>query len=304
MRIMPRPSRLLAAVAVAALVLAPSLVMARAGGGGSLGSRGARTYSAPPRTNTAPSFGAPFERSVTPRSAAPAYPSAQPGYARGGFTSGLLGGLLGAGIGGLLFGHGLFGGGGFGFIGFLLQLLILYFVVRWLFRMFFRRPAMAGPGMVYPKMGQPSAGMFGGGATSSPQRPVAIAPADYQAFERILQQVQAAWSAHDLNRLQSLATPEMVAYFSDQLSAQASRGVRNVVTDVRLEQGDLSEAWSEDDREYATVAMRFSMIDVTTDSGGRVVEGSPTQRTSATELWTFMRAQGGNWILSAIQQAS
>jgi predicted lipid-binding transport protein (Tim44 family) len=34
---------------------------------------------------------------------------------------------------------------------------------------------------------------------------------------------------------------------------------------------------------------------------GRVVEGgSPSE---ATELWTFMRARGGSWLLSAIQQA-
>ena len=49
-------------------------------------------------------------------------------------------------------------------------------------------------------------------------------------------------------------------------------------------------------------AMRFSMIDVTRDQSGRVVEGHPTQRDMATELWTFVRIRGGRWILSAIQQ--
>ncbi len=34
---------------------------------------------------------------------------------------------------------------------------------------------------------------------------------------------------------------------------------------------------------------------------GRVVEGGSPSET--TELWTFMRARGGNWLLSAIQQA-
>jgi predicted lipid-binding transport protein (Tim44 family) len=34
---------------------------------------------------------------------------------------------------------------------------------------------------------------------------------------------------------------------------------------------------------------------------GRVVEGgSPSE---VTEVWTFMRSSGGDWILSAIQQA-
>jgi predicted lipid-binding transport protein (Tim44 family) len=95
----------------------------------------------------------------------------------------------------------------------------------------------------------------------------------------------------------------MLSYFADQLSDQASHGVRNTVTEVKLEQGDLAEAWAEPGREYATVAMRFSMIDVTRDASGRVVEGDLAQRTEAIEVWTFLRAPGGHWILSAIQQA-
>ena len=50
--------------------------------------------------------------------------------------------------------------------------------------------------------------------------------------------------------------------------------------------------------------MRFSMIDVTRRiADGTVVEGNPNVRTEATEVWTFLRSRGGNWILSAIQQA-
>ena len=60
------------------------------------------------------------------------------------------------------------------------------------------------------------------------------------------------------------------------MAEQASRGVVNAVTEVRLEQGDLAEAWAEPGREYATVAMRFSMIDVTRDQAGRVVEKAST----------------------------
>jgi predicted lipid-binding transport protein (Tim44 family) len=35
-------------------------------------------------------------------------------------------------------------------------------------------------------------------------------------------------------------------------------------------------------------------------ASGRVVEGG--RRSEITELWTFMRARGGDWLLSAIQQ--
>ena len=72
---------------------------------------------------------------------------------------------------------------------------------------------------------------------------------------------------------------------------------------MRLDRGDLAQAWTEGSREYATVAMRFSMLDVTYDANERVVDGSRTERQQVTEVWTFVRSPGGRWILSAIQQA-
>ena len=311
---MRRSSAVITALAVAALAFAPSFADARAGSGSSSGSRGSRTYSAPPSTSTAPSTAAPMERSMAARpspSAPMAGGAAAP--ARSGFGSGLMGGLagglLGVGLGGLLMGNGMFGGGGmggFGFIGFILQMVLLFFVARWLLRMFFRRqqPAMATGPMA--RMGEPAAmgagsmGGMGGGAPAAP--PLNVSPADFESFEQLLKGVQAAWSNQDLRALGQIASPEMVSYFADQLAEQTSRGVRNSVTDVKLEQGDLAEAWSEGGREYATVAMRFSMLDVTRDSGGRVVDGDLALRTMATEVWTFVRAPGGRWLLSAIQQ--
>jgi predicted lipid-binding transport protein (Tim44 family) len=315
---MRRTSFALAAFAALALALAPGLADARAGGGGSMGSRGGRTWSAPPSTGTAPYSAQPFQRSVTPnRPSSPGYAApgyGAPGYAapRSAFTSGLLGGLVGAGIGGLLFGHGFFGGihGGFGFIGFLLQIFIIVMVVRWLIRRFRgTRPSLAGAGSFFAPPGagprqMPMGGGMGSGMAPRPQAgpPIAIGQADYQSFEQNLQAIQAAWSAQDLDGLRALATPEMVSYFAEQLADQSSRGVRNTVTDVRLEKGDLAEAWAENGREYATVAMRFSMVDVTRDATGRIVDGSPSEHVTATELWTFLRSPGGRWILSAIQQ--
>jgi len=314
-----RGSRLVATTAVLALLLAPGIADARLGGGGSMGSRGGMTYSAPPSTRTAPGTAAPMERTLTPTAPrpAPGYspPVGAPMPARSGFMSGLAGGLIGAGIGSMLFGGGFggfFGHGlGFGgFLGFLLQIFLIVVIGRFLWRLFMRNrtPALAGgPGMFARTGGMPMGGMSGGGMSGGPgpsggPPPVAITPADFQEFEQILQASQAAWSARDLNALRAMSTPEMVGYFSEQLSDHASRGVTNTVTDVRLESGDLAQSWAEAGREYATVAMRFSMVDVTRDSAGRVVDGSPTEHVQATEVWTFVRAQGGHWILSAIQQ--
>jgi predicted lipid-binding transport protein (Tim44 family) len=307
-------SRLLPAVAAALFLLAPTIADARLGGGGSMGSRGSMSFSAPPSTRTAPSYAVPLQRSMTPNSSGYAAPNyARPGYGqRSPFMSGLLGGLIGAGIGGMLFGGGFFGHGlGFGgFLGFLLQMALLVMLGRFLWRRFMGGQSMfAGSPGLYGRGGAPG-GMMGGGMMGGPAPPrpsggppVAITQADFQEFEQLLQATQSAWSARDLNALRAMATPEMVGYFSEQLSDLASKGLTDTVTDVRLESGDLAQAWAESGRDYATVAMRFSMIDVTRDGAGRVVDGSATERVLVTEVWTFVRARGGHWILSAIQQA-
>ena len=304
---MRRTRLLLAGFAALALALSPGLADARAGGGSSMGSRGSMTYSAPRSTNTAPYSASPMQRSMTPQSQpSPGYGGAPmyQGQRSSGFMSGLMGGLIGAGIGGMLFGHGFMGGGmgGLGFLGLLLQIFLVVVVVRFLYRYFMgsRAPAMAGGPNIFARGGMPGPIPSGAGPSGPPT--LAIGPQDYQQFEQLLKGIQASWSAHDLNGMQAMATPEMVSYFSEQMSEQVSRGVRNVVSDVALVSGDLSQAWAEQGREYATVAMRFSMVDVTRDAAGRIVDGSSTEHVTVTEIWTFVRSRGGHWILSAIQQ--
>jgi predicted lipid-binding transport protein (Tim44 family) len=141
--------------------------------------------------------------------------------------------------------------------------------------------------------------MFGSNAPAN--QPLTITKPDYDDFERLLTDVQAAYSDEDLNALRAKVTPEMLSYFSDQLAENASRGLVNKVTGVKLEQGDLAEAWNEGNVEYATVAMRFSLNDQMVDRAtGRTVESEPPGE--VTELWTFIRARNGGWLLSGLQQ--
>jgi predicted lipid-binding transport protein (Tim44 family) len=94
----------------------------------------------------------------------------------------------------------------------------------------------------------------------------------------------------------------MLSYYAEELAANASRGVRNEITDVRLLQGDLAEAWREGGDDYATVAMRYQQNDALVDrNSGHVVDGGGGPE-EGTEYWTFRRAQGGPWMVSAIQQ--
>jgi predicted lipid-binding transport protein (Tim44 family) len=286
---------------------------ARVGGGFGSGSRGTRTFAPPPSTSTAPGGAQPLNRTFTQ----PGSPGiGAPAAAGGGFFNrlggrGMLGGLaagfLGAGLLGMLFGGGMFGGlGGLSSIfGLILQIGLIFIVVRlamaWWQRRHETAPAYAGPAAApgAPSSFRAAATGFGLGSGSTP---LEILPADYEAFERLLSDIQAAWSNEDVAKLHTLATPEMVSYFTKDLEANRARNVVNKVSGTRLLQGDLAEAWREGDTDFASVAMRFSLIDNTVDrTSGRLVEGSE-QPSEVTEVWTFLRPRGGNWELSAIQQ--
>jgi predicted lipid-binding transport protein (Tim44 family) len=324
----------LISLALAALLaLTPAIAEARMGGGGSFGSRGSRTWSAPPSTSTAPGTASPFQRSETAR---PGYGANQPRYnnpAFGGSSfgrgllGGLAGGLLGAGLFGLLTGNGFFGGiGGFmSIIGFLLQIALVVFLARMAFAWWQRRNAPAGVGPQGSTFGFTGGAPFGGrpmgagfgagpmgfGTAGAPQRPrttpIQVAAGDFSAFERLLGESQAAYSREDMGSLRQMATPEMIRHFDEEIAENRSRGLVNRVSNVKLLQGDLSEAWREGSDEYATVAMRFALNDVMEDRAtGKPAPGS-TGETQATEVWTFRRPAGAGpeaWKLSGIQQAA
>ena len=298
------------AIAATCSVLPMSAADARLGGGASFGSRGSRTFSMPSATPTAPRV-SPFQSSATPR---PGFGTGgfgtngfgRPGFFGGGFGRGLIGGFLGAGLFGMLFGGGFGGGlgGGMSFIGLLLQLGLLFLVVRFLMNMFRNRQA-AGYGGTVSAFGGAPAGGLGGGARPR-TTPITIGPDDYQAFERRLTDSQHAYSEGDVGALRRLATTEMAGNFEQELAANARQGVVNKLSNVKLLQGDLSEAWREDGTDFATVAMKFSLVDETIEtSSGRLVSGNATQPQVVTEVWTFARpaaAAPDRWLLSAIQQ--
>ena len=289
----------------------------------SFGSRGSQTHSAPPSTSTAPNAARPMERSMTqpgqPSTVGRTATAPAPGgfLGRPGFMGGLFAGFLGAGLLGMLMGHGFGGGlgGAASMLGLLLQIgiiaLIGYLIWTWWQRR--SQPALAsgpmsrnyGPGSS-PQMGFGGGGFGGGAAAPVPAAraagtdEVGLTPGDFNTFEQILADVQTAYGKEDLSALRSHVTPELLSYYSEELAANASRGVVNRISDVKLLQGDLAEAWREGDTDYATVAMRYALNDTYVDQTGRVVEGGPDE---ATEVWTFRRSHGGKWLLSAIQQA-
>jgi predicted lipid-binding transport protein (Tim44 family) len=300
-------------VAAASLALLADLADARVGGGRSVGSRGAKTFQAPPATNTAPKPAAPIERSMTQpgksttaQNVQPAAGAATQASRFGGWKGLLLGGLIGAGLASM-FGFGALAN----VLGFLLQIALIGGII-YLAVLFFRsRRAQPALATATAAAGQAprnanyrdAATALGGGGGSA----LTIGPDDFDAFERLLGEVQTAYGRNDLEALGDRTTPEMLSYFAQELDADTKKGVRNEVSQAKLLQGDLAEAWREADGEYASVAMRYSIIDATVEAAsGRVVSGSTTAPQEVTEVWTFRRPGNGTahqWELSAIQQA-
>lgn len=346
-----------AALGIAVSFVAVDMAEARRASGG-FGSRGTRTFSAPPSTSTAPGQTAPINRSMTPNTQQnQATPGAaqltRPGAQAPQQSRGLFGGMMGGLMGGLLMG-GLFGmlmGGGFGgmagFFGMLLQVALIGLLVMFAMRFFASRrqgqPAFGGAGgsqrtdhsgssfnggpqagpsassFKIPKIGA-LAGAAGGAAaaTAATAKPVAhanamsegdeigITQSDLEVFQKMLQDVQAAYGAEDYGTLRKLTTPEAMSYLAEELSDNATSGVKNDVRDVTLLQGDVAEAWHEEGQDYATVAMRYSAIDIMRDrTSGKVIEGDEQHPSEAVEMWTFVRRGGNdNWQVAAIQAAA
>ncbi|PTM97617.1 Tim44 domain-containing protein [Mycoplana dimorpha] len=325
-------------VAVMVMVTAVDVAEARRAGGGGFGSRGTRTFSPPPATRTAPTQTAPIDRTMTQKPAGQQAPGAnqqtaganRPAAQRpglfGGLAGGLLGGLMLGGLVGMLMGNGL--GGAAGFLGLLLQAALLFAVVSLAMRFFrSRQPAFNGGTAAGTAAGGPLGGLTGtartaeggtgpsfsipriGGGLSpraaAPQQAdeMGVGQQDLDQFEKMLKEVQAAYGAEDYAALRKLTTPEAMSWLAEELSDNATGGVKNEVRDVHLLQGDVAEAWREDDgTQYATVAMRYESIDVLRDRAtGKVVSGDPDNLTESVEVWTFQRKPGADWQVSAIQ---
>lgn len=120
-------------VSVLAMLLALLAVAehadARRASGGGFGSRGTRTFQAPPTTTVAPTTAVPIQRTMTPQpqinQTTPIQPQGtapRPGFFSN-FGGSLVGGLLVGGLVGALLGYGF--GGGVGILGMLLQIGIV-----------------------------------------------------------------------------------------------------------------------------------------------------------------------------------
>ena len=324
-------TKLIAALIVLTMVATPVLSYAKAGGrssggssgGSSQGSRGSRTFDnngyKPIERSTTPQTAPQSTARPAPAPAVPPQPAAQPSFfQRHPILTGLAAGFAGSWIGHMLFGanNSLAGqagaegaDAGTGSMWPLILLLAFGGLAVYYFTKM-RRPSVATAGPAFERSAlAPETAPFAGGPMAGTLQPgTVVSSEDESKFRQMLVDVQAAWSKQDLDALKRLTTPEMLHYFSDALSENTSKEVENHVEDVGVQQADVREAWTEDSKNYATVLLRWTARDYTVSltkrrgEPGYLADGDDQKPAEASEAWTFMRYQGGKWLLSAIQQ--
>ncbi len=338
---MLKSSQLIAVCIVASLIGLPTLSFAKARGSGGgfssgarggnssmgIGSRGSRTYqdngakpieqSTTPKPSTTPP---PNASGAPPMQPAPATPSSW--WQRNPLLAGIAGGLAGTWIGHMLFGatessakttdtesgaapasNNSFG-------------LILLLLAVGMGAVYFFRKSKQTHAPVFTGLSRSTAArgsLLDISPNSSTDGPTAdhaytVTTEDKAAFQQLLTDIQSAWSTQDVAALRPVLTPEMLSYFSTALAEDSSQGVQNHVEGVELLKGDVREAWSEGNQDYATVDLRWNARDYTVSTTiprgepGYLIEGSEETPTESYEVWTFMRVRNGRWLLSAIQQ--
>ncbi|MBH0181897.1 MAG: TIM44-like domain-containing protein [Nitrospira sp.] len=335
---MLKHSTLMTVCIVAALIGMPTLSFAKARGGSGggfssgsrsgnssmgMGSRGSRTHQdngAKPieqSTTAKPTTVPPPTTASNP--AAQSAPSPQPSFLqRNPLLTGIAAGLAGSWIGHMIFGatdssaKTLDGepAPASNSIGLMLLLVMLGAGALYLFKKTRRTPAPVLSGISRSTAVKGS--LLDTSYNATVLRPVAdtfsVTASDKAAFQQLLTDVQLAWSTQDVAALRRAVTPEMLSYFSTALAEDSSREIQNHVEAVELLQAEVLEAWSEDNTDYATAALRWSARDYTVSTviprgePGHLIEGSEETSSESREVWTFMRVRDGRWLLSAIQQ--
>jgi predicted lipid-binding transport protein (Tim44 family) len=130
-------------------------------------------------------------------------------------------------------------------------------------------------------------------------RDIYVGDADLNAFQSIHAAVQEAWGRGDLGQMRQLMTPEMLSYFSQEMTRNSSQGVQNLVSNVTLVKAELTESWEENDMQYATAYMRWTALDYTVRIGaapsspGALVAGDRASRPSPRKSGPLSAAKAG-----------
>ncbi len=222
--------------------------------------------------------------------------AARPGGLFGGLAGGLMGGLLLGGLFGMLMGTGFVGGISASSPD--LAGPVVSSPDRFAMRMFANRQAPPASAQLWPRFGgfggmardnqsvtsrvrasisRRSAAVLRPSAAASRSGPadeLGITPKDLEALRGTAEGDAGAYAAEDYGALPGRITNAGAMYLSRR-RAQRKRhqGVKNEVRDVHLVQGDVAESWAEEKMEYATVAMRYEAVGMSS-----TVRAAPSSR--------------------------
>lgn len=306
---------------------------ARAGRGGSFGSRGSRSDSAPSRSST-PDSGGSFNDRTNPSSSFAQRPNTQTSpFGGGGLMRGIGAGLLGGFVGSMLFsslgfaGHGAAGTGwgGPGFFDLLLLAGLGYLAYRWFSQRSMTPASASGPSW---SSGQRAREWSSEERFPSQGPVINLPPAQIRDLDRGIEQIrvldhnfdaqrfcdqtmdlffrlQAAWSTRDLTPLRQSLTEEVLAQLQTDVDRLKREGLVNRVENIAVRTCEIAEAWQESGQDFVTAYFYANCLDYDAkEATGEVVRGSKTEPTKFEEFWTFTRPAGnGAWRLSAITQA-
>jgi predicted lipid-binding transport protein (Tim44 family) len=296
---------------------------ARAGSGGSFGSRGSRSYT-PPRSTPAPAPSSPAPRSGQFNT--PPAPAPSP-FGGGGFLRSMAGGIVGGMLGGMLFrslgfaGGGMGGmGGGIGFMDILLIGALLYGVYWFIKRR--RSAAESAPAGSYYR--ESSALDAGRTAPSMQAYESGAQEMDLAEGLRHIRQmdprfeekrftdgcldhffrIQGAWANRDMSGARNILTDATFAKLRDDAEQLKTQRQINRLENIAVRSVDITEVWQEGGSDFITVNIYANLLDYTVDEQtGQAVSGSKTEPVKFNEYWTFTRPVGDNpWKLSAINQ--
>ncbi|MGH6882071.1 Tim44/TimA family putative adaptor protein [Hypericibacter sp.] len=118
------------------------------------------------------------------------------------------------------------------------------------------------------------------------------------AFEMIV----GAYAAGDVGTLRPLLSNEVFERFKGAIEQRRKAGETLSTTLVGIKSAEIIEAGLQDRIASVTVKFVSEQVNVTTDAGGKVVDGDAAQVTTVTDIWTFTRntrARDPNWSLVA-----
>jgi predicted lipid-binding transport protein (Tim44 family) len=310
------------------------LAEARAGRGGSMGSRGSYSSSAPRQTFSPPSRSQQTATSPNtvspgrpqrPGTATPTPPSTFGSFGRG-LAGGLAGGLIGGMVGNMLFGSSSHAGaagapmgrGGCNSIG-LFDLIIIGGLLYLGYRMLRRRQEafqasnLEGNAMCLPTSWQtvePTPASSPGFDLKKELEPIRWTDPSFNenSFKEMAQdiffKIQGAWMRQDPTLIKDLATPELAAILEKDLQELKTKAQINKLENIAVRQVDISEAWQEQGLDYITVGFLANLLDYTVDAKTNLLmAGSDTEPVKFEEYWTFTRLTGStSWKLSGITQ--